>query len=130
MAVKMKDIIKCAVIAAAAIGITIMLVIIFIPRGEKAVYNAGEYSAQIILHNEPVEVIVTVSENEILDISLSELGQTQEVFYPLFEPVMEKTAEMIIENQSVEIDFDTDEAITSQILANAVDAALKKAEKH
>ena len=63
-----------------------MLVYFFMPGDDdRAIYNAGTYSSDIVLHNQPVSVEVTVSNDEILDIRLINMGETQSVFYHVYK---------------------------------------------
>lgn len=127
--IKFKELIKTAVFAVIGIAVIIFLIYIFIPKTGKqqALYTPGTYSASIILHNNPIEVDVTVSETEIKDIQLLNMGETQEVFYPLLEPSMDELAAEIIKNQSTEITASADKSTTYDILLSAVDYALAQA---
>lgn len=127
--VQLKELIKTAVFAVIGILLIILLIYFFIPKdnNKQALYIPGIYSSEIVLHNNPVSIEVTVSENEIEDIQLMNMGETQEVFYPLFEPAMEELAKEIIDRQSLEVSTSTDTSVTSQILLDAVGSALEKA---
>lgn len=128
--IKFKELLKKAVFVIVGLIIIGILVYIFIPKGdnEQALYEPGTYSAEIILHNSPVRVDVTVNESEIVDIQMTELGETQSVFYPLLEPTAKEVAEEIIDKQNLEIEASADKSMTTQIIVNAVGAALEKAE--
>ena len=97
--------------------------------GEEARYNPGIYSSEIILHNNPVSVQVTVSEDEITDIELLNMGETQAVFYPLFQQSINEISAEIIESQSTNIILSHDKSTTGGILLKAVDRALEEAKK-
>jgi len=126
---QLKEIIKTAVFTIIGIGLIVLLIYMFIPKEEKeaALYNPGTYSAEIILHNNPVSIEVTVNENEIVDIKMLNMNQTQEVFYPLFDTALEQIQQDIINNQSTDINPSTDISVTGQILIDAVDNALEQA---
>jgi uncharacterized protein with FMN-binding domain len=79
------------------------------------------------LNDEPLHVRVTVSENEILSVALSDMGEVQRVFYPLFEPEMSSLAEEILRHQSAYVAVDTDYPVTNRILHDAVHSALELA---
>jgi hypothetical protein len=87
----------------------------------------GTYSSMIILNDEPLHVRVTVSENEILQIYMTDMAEIQRVFYPLFEPRMHDLAEEILRYQSAFIFPQTDYPVTTMILQNAVQSALDMA---
>ena len=130
VAVKLKEIIKKAVYAVLGIAVIGMLIYLFMPEDDDlALYNAGTYSSDIVLHNQPVSVEVTVSNDEILDIRLINMDETQAVFYPLFEPTANELAEAIIEKQSTDIECDADKTTTANILLAAVNRALENAKK-
>lgn len=129
--VKLKEVIKKSIFALIGLIILIAIFCFFLPKTDNSQvkYNPGTYSAEIILHSNPVLVEVTVSKDEILDIQLLNMGETQEVFYPLFERSIDSVAEQIIENQSTIISSSTDNNMTTQILVKAVDNALNQARK-
>lgn len=127
--VQLKELIKTAIFAVIGIALIVLLIYFFIPKEGKteALYVPGTYSSEIVLHNNPVSVEVTVSDNMITGIQLMNMGQTQEVFYPLFEPTMEELAQEIIDNQSTDVSTSTDVSVTSKIILDAVDMALEQA---
>lgn len=112
------------------LAVIIALILIIAPKkkaAEGALYNPGTYSARIILHNKPVNVSVTVSESEITAIELSDMEETQEVFYPLFKPTMDTLAKEILKKQTTAITPPTNAEYTGRILLDAVNTALLKA---
>lgn len=125
--VKLKDIIRTAVFAVLGIGI-IAAVICFV-LGGKGEYKEGTYSSGIILNGSPVEVEVRVSRNEIEEITLGNMGETQAVFYPTFNSCFEELSAAVIENQSTDIEVNKDYEVSESILLQAVDNALEKARK-
>nr|WP_317356942.1 hypothetical protein [uncultured Tyzzerella sp.] len=127
--VKLKDVLKKALLTIVGLIILGVIVYFFIPKGDKTAYNPGTYSSNIILHSNPVSVQVTVSKDEILDIELVNMGETQEVFYPLFERSIDDISAQIIENQSTDITASVDTSMTTDILIKAVEQALNEAKK-
>lgn len=125
---KMKDIIKKAVFLVIGIAI-IAFVIGMFKEGEKTAYNEGTYQADIVLNGKPVVLNVTVDEKEIKNITLSNLTETQAVFYPTFNSCFEDIANSVIEAQSTEIEIPEDYSITGQILLSAIDSAVNQAKK-
>lgn len=97
------------------------------PIAHDGTFIPGTYSAEIILHNNPVLVEVTVSSHSIESIELRDMGEVQAAFFPLFEPTLEILAEVIIEHQSINIPAATDNTVTEGILLRAVEAALRQA---
>ena len=132
---QLKDVIKTTIFAVLGLVLILFLVYLFIPRGNDAepavgtgaLYIPGTYSAQIMLNNSPVAVDVTVSVDEILMVNMTNLEETQAVFYPLVKPVMEKLAKEIVAYQTTDITPSSEYPITGKILLDAVDSALSKA---
>ena len=130
---RMSHIIRTAAIALIGLIIIIALVMVILPKGGKktataqATYNPGTYSSQIILYNSPVDVLVTVDENAIQTISMSEMEENAELFYPLFKPTLETLANKIIEKQTTNVMTTTETMYTGMILLEAVNNALARA---
>ena len=82
-----------------------------------------------MLNEKPVDINVTVNENEILEIYMSAMADVQRVFYPLLEPRMNDLAQEILHYQSAFIIPATDYPVTTAILQQAVQAALASAER-
>ncbi len=133
--VHIKEILKSALFAVLGIALIIMLILFFIPKSKPeqassaaSLYVAGKYTSEIMLQKNPVNVEVTVSENEILSIKLKNLAEEQQVFYPLIQPTMELLAAEIISNQAVPIELSTENVVTERVLLNAIKLALAQAE--
>jgi hypothetical protein len=126
-----KDLIRIGVIVLVALALVIAALVFFVPgrRTEEpsALYTPGTYSSTIVLNDEPFHVRVTVSENEILSVYMTDMGEVQKVFYPLFEPQMNDLAEEILRYQSAHIVQQTDYPVTTGILHDAVHSALELA---
>lgn len=126
--VKLRDIIKTAVLA--LVGIIIIVgVIAFFSGDGKGKYKEGTYYSQIVLQGKPVELSVSVNKNEILSISLDTLSETQEVFYPTFSECIEDIASQVVAMQSTDIELEKNYEVTGSILLDAVDTALEQAER-
>jgi uncharacterized protein with FMN-binding domain len=136
----MKDIIRVGLFVLLGIVLLVLLLVFLLPRGRgeaetedfprptpTARYIPGVYAATIILNDEPVQVRVTVSENEILSIYMTDMAEISQVFFPLFEPSMRDLAEEILRYQSAYIEPQTDYPVTTGILHQAVIAALQLA---
>jgi uncharacterized protein with FMN-binding domain len=125
----LKTIIRYGVIAiAAAIGLAVVLTVLC-GRSE-ATYSPGVYSAQIVLHSNPVSVQVTVDRHSIQSVELINMGESEAVFYPVFRQSFDDIASQIVAMQSTEgVQLTSDNAVTGGIILDAVDAALDKAKK-
>ena len=137
---QMKDLIRIGLFALLGLTLLILLLVLLIPRGgrsdeppEEPAYNydqrfvPGTYVSKIMLNDDPVEVRVTVSENDILMIYLSGMNDVQRLFYPLFEPRMVELAEEVLRRQSAYFEPQSDYPVTTGILHEAVIEALRLA---
>jgi len=131
-----KDLIRIGAIVLVGLVLVIAALVLLIPRrggapaeppGVMARFIPGTYSSTILLNEEPLHVRVTVSENEILSIYMTDMGDVQRVFYPLFEPRMHELAEQVLRYQSAHINPLTDYPVTTGILQEAVQTALELA---
>jgi uncharacterized protein with FMN-binding domain len=129
------ELIKYGIIALVGLILIITALVLLIPRGGRspsepaalARFIPGTYASTIILHNEPLHIRVTVSENEILAIHMSDMHEVHRTFYPLFEPRLTDLAEEVLRYQTAHITPRTDYPITTAILQDAVRTALRLA---
>lgn len=130
----MKEIIYTAVFATLAILLVILLLFMFLPknketRSDEEQYMPGVYTSTVTLNNTALEVEVTVDESHINSIRFSNLDETVATMFPLIQPAIEEIAEQVYEHQSLEnIQYSEDNPYTSQVIINAIEEALKKAE--
>lgn len=130
----MKEIIYTAIFAILGIILILLLLFMFLPKNKEAKnneekYMPGVYTSTVTLNNTALEVEVTVDESHINSIRFSNLDETVTTMYPLIQPTIEDIAEQVYDNQSLEnIQYSEDNPYTSQIIVNAIDEALKKAE--
>lgn len=129
----MKEIIYTAIFAVLAIVLILLLTFMFFNGKNdrpdtKQSYAPGVYTSSMTLNNTSLEVEVTVDKSHINSIRFSNLDETVTTMYPLIQPAMEDIAEQVYEKQSLEdISYSGSSPYTSQIIINAIDAALKKA---
>ena len=130
----MKEIIYTAVFATLAILLVILLLFMFLPKNKEArtneeKYMPGVYTSTVTLNNTALEVEVTVDEAHINSIRFSNLDETVATMFPLIQPAIEDIAEQVYDHQSLEnIQYSEDNPYTSQVIINAIEEALKKAE--
>ena len=135
---QMKDLIRIGIFTILGLALIILLLVLLVPRGrgaapeDEAVYPSGRftpgtYVSTIALNNEPVQVRVTVSENDILVVYLAGMDDVQRTFYPLFEPLMMDLAEEVLRYQTADILPRTDYPVTTGILHEAIIEALRMA---
>ena len=132
---RMKDIIRTGIFVLIGIILLVALIWAIMPRssgGSMAAdfgnFTPGEYTAYIILHNRPIAITVTVDEENILDIAMSELEEVIEVFYPLMRPTMAEIANHVISTQSTAKEPPLEVMHTSRILLDAINLALYQAQ--
>ena len=130
----MKEIIYTAVFAALAIILILLLVFMFLPKNKESKtneekYMPGVYTSTVTLNNTALEVEVTVDETHINSLRFSNLDESVTPMFPLIQPTIEDIAEQVYDSQSLDnIQLSEDSPYTSQIIVNAIDEALKKAE--
>ncbi|MGF0101440.1 FMN-binding protein [Bariatricus sp. SGI.019] len=130
----MKEIIYTLIFAALAVILILLLVFMFLPKykeakSNEAKYMPGVYTSTLSLNNTALEVEVTVDESHINSIRFSNLDESISAMYPLIQPTIEDIAEQIYNNQSLDnIQYSEDNPYTSQMIVNAIEEALKKAE--
>ena len=130
----MKEIIYTAVFAALAVLLIVLLMFMFLPKNKEVrtneeKYMPGVYTSTVTLNNTALEVEVTVDEAHINSIRFSNLDETVATMFPLIQPAIEDIAEQVYDHQSLEnIQYSEDNPYTSQVIINAIEEALKKAE--
>ena len=138
-----KELIYTGIFAVLGILFIVLLIIMFLPGGEKRAtmsnvtqmtqttsntYIPGVYTTSLILNDNVVEIEVTVDEKNINSIRLINLDEAVATMYPLIQPSFEDLANQIIVNQSLEgITYPDDSKYTSMILLNAITTSLNKA---
>ena len=136
---QVKDLIRIGAFVVAGLIILIILAFLFLPRPggpdtdrreaveATARYIPGTYTASIILNDRPVNILVTVTEDEIVAVEMSELYESQRALFPLFEPMMERVSDDVLFYQRADIVIHNDFPVTTGILQQAVLAALDQA---
>ncbi len=128
----MKEIIYTAVFATLAVILIVLLLFMFLPKNKgtsihEEKYMPGVYTSTVTLNNTALEV--TVDESHINSIRFSNLDETVATMFPLIQPAIEDIAEQVYDNQSLEnIQYSESNPYTSQVIINAIEEALKKAE--
>ena len=132
----MKEIIYTAIFVALGILLIILLAFMFFPKKKEAVdskhqYVPGMYTSTVTLNRTNLEVEVVVDSTRITSIRFTNLDESVATMYPLVQPTIEHIAEQIYNSQSLEnIAYHDSSPYTSQVILNAIEDALKKAEDH
>ena len=134
---RIKDVIRIGAIIVAGLVILGVLTVLFTSRTDQggashpeptgALYIPGTYTASIILNDRPLDVIVTVTEYEIIAIEMTEMYENQRMLFPLFEPMMERVSDDVLFYQTADITIHNDFPVTTGILQKAVLSALDQA---
>lgn len=133
----MKEVIYTAIFLVLAILLLVLLFTMFGTQKKsgdttgdntsEVLYVPGVYTSMIELNGQTFDVEVSVDENHINSIALNNLSETATAMYPLMEPTLESLASQIYATQSTEnISFGDDNKYTSQLLLQAINAALDK----
>ena len=130
----MKEIIYTAVFATLAVILILLLLFMFLPKNkemkvDEEKYMPGVYTSTVTLNNTALEVELTVDESHINSIRFSNLDETVATMCPLIQPAIEDIAEQVYDKQSLnDIRYSEENPYTSQIIIDAIEEALKKAE--
>jgi len=129
----LKELIYTGILLILGVGLLFLLLQTFLPKkavpkpdydAETSLYLPGKYTSTVQLGNDHADV----DSSDILSIRLVNLSQTVTAMYPLVEPCMDTLAKQICEKQSLEgITYPDENRYTSQLLLQAIDAALQKA---
>lgn len=90
---------------------------------EKATFVAGTYEATVDSVGGPLTVSVTVSDERIEAIEVKEIHDTEGIY----QPVVERLPQMMVKNQSINVDSVSGSTFSSLFLKNAVKEALEQA---
>lgn len=129
---KMKNLIYTAIFVGLGIVLIVLLIFMFTDRKTDSVntstYIPGIYTTSITLNNQVIDVELTVDKEHINSIRFVNLSETVTTMFPLMETAMESLSVQIVRNQSTEnLLFSDDMKYTSQLLVEAINAALSKA---
>lgn len=134
---RLKELIYTGIFVVLGILFIILLVMMFMPAGDKkdntdtetaALYVPGVYTTSIVLNDNTVDIEVTVDSDNINSINLRNLDEAVATMYPLIEPSLADLASQICSNQSVEgLTYSDSNKYTSLVLLDAIKTSLEKA---
>lgn len=117
------------------LGLLLAFILFFMFGGNKSetvsndLYQPGVYTSSIKLSNATLEVEVTVDSKNINSVRFSNLDESITTSYPLVQPALEDIALQVYEQQSLEnLTFSENNLYTSQVLVDAIETALSKAQ--
>ena len=138
----MKELIYTAVFVVLGILFVILLIMMFLPRGEKvsapeenaaptssaALYIPGIYTTELVLGNQTIDIEVIVDNDTIPSIRMVNLSDAVTTMYPLLEPSFDSICSQIYELQTPEgVTYSSDSKYTSLVLLEAIQTSLDKA---
>ena len=95
---------------------------------EGALYIPGTYSTQIVLGKENVLLSVTVDQNTIQKVELTEKTEAVDTLYPLLEPTLAQINEKLSETGTLDETLEqTENRYTSMVLLQAIRSSLGQA---
>ena len=129
--VRLREILKTLLFALVGLAIILLLVYFFAPKDKPTeiseLYVPGTYSAAIMVKEGPITVDVVVTGNEIISVTLRNLTEAHEAFYPLLKPAMAQISEDIIKTQGTNVAIPDQFSVTGATLLTAVKQALTQA---
>ena len=130
----MKEIIYTGIFIVLGILFIILLLFMFLPgkknhTSDSPQYIPGIYTSTVSINNTDLEVEVVLDSSHINAIRFTNLDESVTAMYPLIQPAIESIADQIYQTQSLEnISFSEESPYTSQIILNAIEEAIEKAE--
>lgn len=131
--IKCKELIAAVLLSIIALVLIILLIIAFMNKdaGKQSAptgrYAAGVYSSSVILNGNPVEIRVTVDEDNINNIEMVNVSESVTTMYPLIQNSFEEIKNSVIENDGVEgVTYSSDNKYTATMILKAIDSALEK----
>lgn len=132
--IKFKELISAALLVLLAIILIVFLVIAFANKSDSkstgaktAKYTAGVYSSTVTLNGNPVEIQVTVDENNINSINMVNVSDSVTTMYPLIQSSFDEISKKVCEAGTTQnITYSSESKYTATILLNAINAALEK----
>ena len=93
-------------------------------------YEAGVYTSQVTLNGNPMEISVTLDNNHINAITVTNVSDTISTMYPLVQPAFDDIANQIVDSQSVKnVKFSKDSKYTYTMLYDAIVDTINKGKK-
>lgn len=136
---RMKELIYTGICAAIAILVIAILLLVFVPGGDKSssgapegsagvAYVPGTYTTELMLGDHTTSLEVIADETGIASIRLTELSDAVTTMYPLLEPTLASISEQFMETGSLEnIQYEDSSRYTSLVLLEALEKTLAKA---
>lgn len=136
----LKELIYTGIFAVLGILFIILLIIMFLPKGqettkneepssEAVTYEPGTYSTSLSLSGSTVSVEIDVDQTGITDLRLANMDEAITTMYPLIQPSFDDLADQILEIQSLdEVAYADENRYTYMVLLDAIETALSQAQ--
>ena len=127
--IKLKDVIKTLIIIAAIVVILAAALRTSVPSFKSSgnLYVPGTYRTALNLDKDSALIAVTVDENKIKSIELTEESPSTEYFYPLLKSTAAFLGGEIVKNQSLSVEAPENASVTAGIILTAVEESLNEA---
>jgi uncharacterized protein with FMN-binding domain len=128
----MKTIIYTVIIIALIIFVLVMAWLMFGSKDntqtKQTTYRPGRYNATLTVNANPIDIVVTVNENNIHNIEFYNLNESVTTAYPLMQPALENLTTQILELQTTsDLTYEDNMKYTQQVLIETINRALEKA---
>ena len=134
--IQLKEIIYTVIFA--ALGILLILLLIFMFRGDKGdevastdtnLYTAGVWTTSIALNDMAINLEVVVDKDHINSVSIKNIDESITTFYPLVAPSLEAIAMQLYDDVPLDqVEVMEDSKYTQQLLIEGIKVALEKAQ--
>lgn len=135
LVLKLKQLIYTVIFV--VLGIILIILLFLIIKGktgkEKSVsayptFAPGVYTSSIVLANSPLDLQITVDEEQVKSITLVNVSESVETMYPLLSSSLSEISAQVIDHNSTEhITYSQDSKYTSIVLINTINTILDKA---
>lgn len=137
LVLKLKQLIYTVIFV--VLGIILIILLFLIVKGktgkEKSAsayptFAPGVYTSSIVLANSPLDLQITVDEEQVKSITLVNVSESVETMYPLLSSSLSEISAQVIDNNSTEhITYSQDSKYTSIVLINTINTILDKARR-
>lgn len=131
--IRCKELIAGIILSVIALAILALIVISLMNRNTHDTtppsgrYTAGVYSSSVILNGNPVDIRVTVDEDNINNIEMVNISDSVTTMYPLIRNSFEEIKSSVIANGGVEgVTYSSENKYTSVMILKAIENALDK----
>lgn len=131
---KRKEVLYTGIFIVMGVFVLILLFSFFSGKSKETIsnslYEPGVYSSTVTLGENEMDISVTIGENEIYQVEITNLNDSITTMYPLVVPALEDINSQLAQGTELsEVQISEDCKYTGLFLINAIDQALKPAKK-